>query len=332
MRCGNPPSQSTKPSRLVSRPTTLQTLVGNLAAARMVALDSDWGDPGFVGDYPALSSGTEPSAPGKRAKRTFNKHQHALQQLVAETVVLQPRNGVRKPSEPSAVTLRNHTHVDEGAKDGNERAEGINRKRKRKRGAAGPGKTPESTDKVQVGVAVAAGAGPATAVPLGRAKRQRNKFKPHFGEAASATAASGAEAAHQQPGQEGRSVPQHEQSSAECHMSPHKRRPDAQARPSGGKGATAGRADVERPDAGRVEAEASSVRADAVQETAPQRSIGVGVSSGAGVLVRAEQRIRKGKDGGPHNSSKKCRKTEKQDHAQGNGSLAAQEPSAACEW
>ena len=50
----------------------------------------DWGsaDAFSGGDYPALGDVAAPSAPGKRAKRTFKKQQYTLDAMAAGTVAL----------------------------------------------------------------------------------------------------------------------------------------------------------------------------------------------------------------------------------------------------
>ena len=173
----------------------------------MVAVQSDWGDPGFAGDYPALSTGTAPSAPGKRAKRTFNKQQHALQHLVAETVVLQPRIGAGGQSDkpphrtvsPAAGSKPAESVAEEPVKPGSP-----NKKRKRKQtNAAVPTDQQASAAAADAGTSRSGAAevtsnGTSAAAASGpvKPKRQRNKFKAHLAEGTIAPVLAGPNAAH----------------------------------------------------------------------------------------------------------------------------------------
>ena len=173
----------------------------------MMAVQSDWGDPGFAGDYPALSTGTAPSAPGKRAKRTFNKQQHALQQLVADTVVLQPRSGADGPSNKPAHRTQGPTADSKqatGDAEETKKPASLNKKRKRREtGAAGSPdlQAPAAAAGANTGHAAAAQltgngtAASAVSEPL-KPKRQRNKFKAHLAQGAVVPAAAGPNAAH----------------------------------------------------------------------------------------------------------------------------------------
>ena len=61
--------------------------------------EDDWGaaDAFDGGDYPVLGDVAAPSAPGKRAKRTFNKQQHTLDAMAAGTVTLERPKGTPLP-------------------------------------------------------------------------------------------------------------------------------------------------------------------------------------------------------------------------------------------
>ena len=287
----------------------------------MGALDSDWGDPGFVGDYPALRSGTEPSAPGKRAKRTFNKHQHVLQQLVAETVVLKPRNGARGPSKPPTAAPRAQAGASEGAKDAEQLATGTGRSKSRKRDkTAGSSELQNGAAKVQAGAEISNSAGhAATALPA-KAKRQRNKFKAHLSDAAPGTAATpGAGAAHRQLKAAEQSSRQLNLSGANGSDGPQKRRTEAQPEPAVGEQANVPYADAQRAiSTGRVGAVPSSAAAGAAHQT--QQLLTNSDSSGA------EQRDRSGKVGKPKEGRKKRRTADEQSQVHAKRTSAAQEP------
>ena len=174
----------------------------------MVAVQSDWGDPGFAGDYPALSTGTAPSAPGKRAKRTFNKQQHALQQLVAETVVLQPRCSAGGQSGKPPLRLQSPTAGSKQAASTESKPEkhvSPNKKRKRKTTEAtvpAEQQAPGAAAGINTGHTGAARAtrngtaASAQSEPV-KPKRQRNKFKADLAEgAALVPVVAGPNAAH----------------------------------------------------------------------------------------------------------------------------------------
>jgi len=175
----------------------------------MAAVQSDWGDPDFAGDYPALSTGTAPSAPGKRAKRTFNKQQHALQQLVAETVVLQPRAGAGGQSNKQP--HRSHSPAAgskpaESVAEETEKPVSTNKKRKRTTSNAAvpadqqaPAAATGAADTGHAGAAEVSSNGtaaPAAETEPVKPKRQRNKFKAHLAQGAVMPAVAGPNAAH----------------------------------------------------------------------------------------------------------------------------------------
>lgn len=57
-------------------------------------VEDDWGPNDFDGgDYPVIGDVAATSAPGKRAKRTFNKQQYTLDAMAAGTVVLDRSKG-----------------------------------------------------------------------------------------------------------------------------------------------------------------------------------------------------------------------------------------------
>ena len=76
--------------------------------------EDDWGaaDAFDGGDYPVLGDVAAPSAPGKRAKRTFNKQHHTLDAMAAGTVTLdRPKGGPPPPFERSS-GVSSHEMVD----------------------------------------------------------------------------------------------------------------------------------------------------------------------------------------------------------------------------
>ncbi len=170
----------------------------------MAAVQSDWGDPGFAGDYPALGTGTAPSAPGKRAKRTFNKQQHALQQLVAETVVLQPRTGAGGQSHKPPHSMHSPAADGKPAESVAEEPEKPaipNKKRKRKTSHAAVPTNQQASAAADTGQMDAAkvtsnGIAAAAASEPVKPKRQRNKFKAHLAQGAVMPSVAGPSAAH----------------------------------------------------------------------------------------------------------------------------------------
>ena len=242
-----------------------------------MAIHDDWGDPGFAGDYPTLSAGTAPSAPGKRAKRTFNKHQHALQQLVADTVVLQRGSSTsaapRKPPPGMRVPVGSSKQSSNDAVD---HAEPEGRRKKRKRdtsgaadckdlaapAAGGHTSLPAASAAIAVnGIAANGIAEQAAPAPV-KAKRQRNKFKAQLTEGTAVPGSAEPSAAHRVTNTQAKQPTQ----SSVSPTAGHRKQSTGQERPK------PTHADVERRNADRIDAESGVAARSAPQGRAKPHS------------------------------------------------------------